>query len=162
MTVKDVLTERVTTCQTETNLAVASAMMWEKDCGVLPVLNEMGELTGILTDRDICIALGTRNSRPSEVTAREVMVSSPVTCRPTDDIRAALLIMRNAKIRRLPVVGEDGLLEGIVSLGDILFNARRGLVVAGTTTGVPSGELVAALQAIYSRADQIATQSVAA
>jgi CBS domain-containing protein len=162
MTVKDVLTEQVTTCQPETNLAAASALMWENDCGVLPVLNERGELLGILTDRDICIALGTRNSRPSEVTAGEVMVTSPMTCRSTDGIRAALIIMRNAKIRRLPVVAEGGLLEGIVSLGDILLNARRGFAVAGTATGVPSGELVTALQAIYSRVDQVSAQPAAA
>jgi CBS domain-containing protein len=44
MTVKDVMTEQVTTCQPETNLAAASALMWEKDCGVLPVLSETGRL----------------------------------------------------------------------------------------------------------------------
>src|ERR1700733_3684024 len=112
MTVRDVLTERVTTCQPETNLAAASALMWEKDCGGLPVLNETGELAGILTDRDICIALGTRNKLPSELTAREGRGISPLRCKRADNISAALEIMREAKVRRLPVVTENGVVEG--------------------------------------------------
>jgi CBS domain-containing protein len=162
MTVKDVLTEPVATCQPETNLAAASALMWEKDCGVLPVLNEAGELAGILTDRDICIALGTRNRLPSEATVREVMGTSPVICNPTDDIRSALQIMREAKVRRLPVVSENGVVEGVVSISDIILSARRGFAMAGTASGVSNGDLITALQAICSRADHISTQSAAA
>jgi CBS domain-containing protein len=162
MKVKEVLTKQVTTCQPETNLAAASAMMWEKDCGMLPVVNETGELAGILTDRDICIALGTRNRLPSEITVREVMGSHPLICKPTDDIRSALQIMREAKVRRLPVVSESGVVEGVVSISDIVLSARRGFAMAGTASGVSNGDLVVALQEIYSRGDQIATQSAAA
>jgi CBS domain-containing protein len=162
MTVKEVFTEQVTTCQPETNLAAASALLWEKDCGALPVLNEMGELAGIVTDRDICIALGTRNRLPSEVTVREVMVTGTFICRSSDDIRSALQIMREAKVRRLPVVRENGVLEGIVSVSDIILNARRGFVMAGSTTGVSNTDLVPALQAICSRASRISIQSAAA
>ena len=162
MTVKDVLTQPVVTCQPDTNLAAAVALMWENDCGVLPVLAETGEVTGILTDRDICIAQGTRNRLPSEITVREVMGTSPLICKPTDDIRSALQIMREAKVRRLPVVGENGVLEGVVSISDIVLSARRGLVMAGSTTGVSNGDLVTALQAICSRASRISIQSAAA
>jgi CBS domain-containing protein len=162
MKVRDVLTEPATCCQPDTNLAVASALMWEKDCGVLPVLNETGELAGILTDRDICIALGTRNKLPSEITAREVMGISPLICKPADDIRSALQIMREAKVRRLPVVGENGVVEGVVSISDIVLSARRGFAVAGTASGVSNGDLVTALQTICSRTDRISTQWAAA
>lgn len=162
MTVKDVLTEPVTTCQPETNLAAASGLMWDKDCGLLPVLNEAGELAGILTDRDICIALGTRNRLPSEITVREVMGTKPLICKPTDDIRSALEIMREAKVRRLPVVRENGVLEGVVSISDIVLSARRGFVMAGTASGVSNGDLVTALQGIYSRVDLVSTKSAAA
>jgi CBS domain-containing protein len=162
MTVKDVLTDQITTCQPETNLAAASALMWEKDCGVLPVLNEGGELAGILTDRDICIALGTRNRLPSEIAVREVMGTNLSICKPTDDIRSALQTMREAKVRRLPVVRENGVVEGVVSISDILLCARRGFGVAGTASGVSNGDLISALQAICSRADRIPAQLAAA
>jgi CBS domain-containing protein len=55
MKVRDIMTTDVKCCGLDTNLAAASELMWNNDCGVLPVL-ENGKLAGILTDRDICIA----------------------------------------------------------------------------------------------------------
>jgi CBS domain-containing protein len=160
MTVKDVLTQPVVTCQPETNLAAAIALMWQNDCGVLPVLAKTGELVGILTDRDICIALGTRNRSAAELTAREVMGTNPLTCKPADDVRAAMITMRNAKIRRLPVVDEDGGLAGIVSVADIALNAGRRFGNGGTA--VSFAEVVNAMQAIFARSVEEADRSVAA
>lgn len=114
MIVADVMTKEVATCRPETNLAAASALMWENDCGALPVLADTGEVAGMLTDRDICIALGTRDRRSSEVTAREAAATHALVCKPKDDIGRALQIMQDARIRRLPVVDEDGALKGIV------------------------------------------------
>jgi CBS domain-containing protein len=126
MTVRDVMTKQVTTCRTYTNLAAASALMWDNDCGALPALTETGELAGILTDRDICIALGTRNARASDLTVRDVVESLPLSCKPTDDVRTTLQIMRQAKIRSLPVVNEGGALEGTVSIDDIATSVQSG------------------------------------
>ena len=53
MTIRDVMTKQVMTCRPETNLAAASALMWENDCGALPILAETGELAGILTEGGI-------------------------------------------------------------------------------------------------------------
>jgi CBS domain-containing protein len=161
MTVKDVLTQPAVTCQPENSVAAVVALMWENDCGMLPVLTETGELAGILTDRDICIALGTRNRLPSETTVREVMGTAPCICKPTDDIRSALQAMRAAKVRRLPVVGENGVLEGVVSISDIVLSARRGLVMAGSATGVSNGDLIPALQDICSRSRKSITSAAA-
>ena len=162
MMVKDVLTQPVVTCRPETNLAAAVALMWENDCGVLPVVTETGELAGILTDRDICIALGTRNTLPSGIAVREVMGTALLVCKPTDHVRSALQIMRHAQIRRLPVVSEDGVLEGVVSISDILLSARRGLAMAAGAPGVSNADLVTALQAIYFRGDRGSVQPAAA
>jgi CBS domain-containing protein len=93
---------------------------------------------------------------------REVMGTSLLICKPTDDIRSALQVMREAKVRRLPVVSENGVLEGVVSISDIVLSARRGFAMAGTATGISNGDLVTALQVICSRADRISTQSAAA
>ncbi len=56
MKVKDVMTPTVQTCMPETSLATAAMMMWESDCGVLPVVNVSNEVVGMITDRDICMA----------------------------------------------------------------------------------------------------------
>lgn len=122
MTVREVMTEEVTTCHLDTNLAAASALMWENDRRALPVLTSAGEFAGILTDRDICIALGTRNVRASELTAGQVVGGGAAVCSSSDDIGVALQIMRDAKLRRLPVVEADRRLVGIVSIGDVDFS----------------------------------------
>ena len=120
MKVRDVMTKQITTCRTYTNLAAASALMWDNDCGALPALTETGELAGILTDRDICIALGTRNARASDLTVRDVVEASPLSCQSNDDILTTLLIMQQAKLRFLPVVNDAGVLEGVLSIDDIV------------------------------------------
>jgi CBS domain-containing protein len=120
MKVRDVMTKQITTCRTETNLAAASALMWDNNCEVLPALTDSGELAGVLTDRDICIALGTRNTRASDLTVRDVVGGSPLSCQSSDDILTALLIMQQSKLRFLPVVNDTGVLEGMLSIDDIV------------------------------------------
>ena len=149
MTIKDLMTRETTTCQTDTTLAAASALMWENDCGALPALAETGELAGFITDRDICIALGTRDARASELTVRDVVGPPSLICKSTDDIGSVLQTMREARIRRLPVVDEDGALEGMVSIDDIVLSVQRADGKAGST--IAYRDVATALQEISSR-----------
>jgi CBS domain-containing protein len=118
MKVRDIMTREVSCCTTGTNLATATEMIWTTDCGVLPVVDD-GKLAGIITDRDICIALGTQNRRATEVTAGEVATHDVQTCNSGNDVSSAMSIMRRAKVRRLPVV-DDGKIVGILALNDIV------------------------------------------
>jgi signal-transduction protein with cAMP-binding, CBS, and nucleotidyltransferase domain len=92
--------------------------MWKGDCGTLAVL-DADRLVGVITDRDICIALGTRNRPASEVLVKDIVSVDPQTCTPDVDLHAAMATMQRAKVRRLPVV-ENGKLEGILALDDIV------------------------------------------
>jgi CBS domain-containing protein len=123
MKVSDVMTTTVQTCRPSTDLAAAAGVFWKGDCGVIPVADDGGKLLGIVTDRDVCIALGTRNERASEATVGEVMTRDVKTCKPEDDVRTVLETMARAKVRRLPVVADGGVLRGIVSLNDLLLRA---------------------------------------
>jgi CBS domain-containing protein len=123
MKVRDLMTKDVKSCGPDTNLAAATELMWNADCGVLPVV-ENGRLAGIITDRDISIALGTRNRRASDVKVGEVATRDVQTCAPDADVHSALAIMRRAKVRRLPVT-EDGKLEGILALNDVIEAVDR-------------------------------------
>ncbi len=58
MKVKDVMTSPVLFCAPETNLEAAAMIMWESDCGALPVVNHEQQVVGMITDRDICMARG--------------------------------------------------------------------------------------------------------
>ena len=73
MKVRDIMTTAPETCGPKTNLASVAAHLWRADCGVLPVIDQDRKLIGIITDRDICIALGTRDRPASEVVVDEVM-----------------------------------------------------------------------------------------
>jgi CBS domain-containing protein len=125
MRVRDLMRSPVVFCHPETNLAEAAALMWDRDCGALPVVNGGGKVTGVITDRDMCVALGTRNKRASEITVGDVSSRVPRTCGPDDDIHTALKAMSEARVRRLPVVNRAGMLEGILCLHDILLRARH-------------------------------------
>ncbi len=125
MRVREIMTANPVCCKPETNLAEATKLMWKTDCGVLPVVRDK-RLAGVLTDRDICIAMGTRGKRASELTADEVATHRVETCLPGDEIHTAMAAMERAKVRRLPVVGLDGSIEGIVTLSDIVMAAESG------------------------------------
>lgn len=121
----DIMTSAVAFCRPETNLADAAATMWEHNCGALPVVNEHSHVTGMITDRDICIALATRNRLASELTAGEVSSRRSYTCNPDENIRGVLATMRDHKVHRVPVVHHDGTLAGIISIDDIIFSAKE-------------------------------------
>jgi CBS domain-containing protein len=113
-------------CRPETNLAEAARIMWSGDCGALPVVERNGQVVGMITDRDIAIAVGTRNRTPSEFTVFEVKLNPRelYTCAPEDDIHDALRTMRTQGVRRLPVVN-SGALRGMLCLNEITLNASR-------------------------------------
>lgn len=124
MKVQDILKAQVGRCGPKTNLAEVVHVMWENDCGIVPIVDEMNVVLGVLTDRDICMALGTRDRRAAELTADEVASARVVTCHPRDDVRTVLDLMASEAVRRLPVVNDAGQLVGVVSISDALLAAR--------------------------------------
>ena len=133
MKVREMMTSEVKACRAETNLAEAVKDMWEGDCGALPVVNSEGRVTGVITDRDICIALATRGGSADRIAVREVAQGHAYTCLPEDDATAALQTMKAHKVRRLPVVDAEGHVRGILSLNDVVTHAG-----AATPTEVAS------------------------
>jgi CBS-domain-containing membrane protein len=123
MTIQDIMTRDVQTCRPESNLAAAAEKMWRGDCGALPVVDPFGKVVGIITDRDIAIALGTKHRVASDVTVGEVMSSNVFVCGPDDDIGTAVNTIEKKKVRRLPVVYADWKLHGLVALNDLALNA---------------------------------------
>jgi CBS domain-containing protein len=120
MKVKEIHTSDVKSVRPDANLAHAAVIMWDNDCGVVPVVEREGQLIGIISDRDICIALGTRAQRAGEVNVQDAMSRNVRTCRPTDEVDTALETMADERVRRLPVVDEKGILRGILSINDVL------------------------------------------
>ena len=140
MKVKDIMTGEPRTCSPDTTLAAAGNLMWEGDCGILPVVDD-GKLVGVVTDRDMYIALATQNARASHVRVGAVATKTVATCEPEDDVHAALATMKQTRVRRLPVVGFGRTVLGIVSMNDILL-------AAGPGKAVDSEDVVDTLQGI--------------
>ncbi len=149
MRVQDVMTKTVASCQPNANLAAAAALMWEHNCGQLPVVNDEGKVSAVITDRDLCIALGTRNQRACELKVRDVTCRAAVVCHADDHLRSALKIMAVEQVRRLPVVDHEGALVGILSLDDVTLQARH----HGDTDRPPISfeDVMNTLRAIYHR-----------
>jgi CBS domain-containing protein len=120
MKVREIMTADVGTCRPETNLAEAVKLMWEKDCGALPVVKSDGKLGGIITDRDICVALATRGQTADHISVGEVASGKIYTCVTDDDTSAALQTMKSQRVRRLAVVDGNGRLKGMLSIGDVV------------------------------------------
>jgi CBS domain-containing protein len=120
MRVKQLMTGQVESCRSSQSLSDAARIMWERDCGFVPVTAEDGPaLMGVITDRDICMATFTQGRAPGDIAIGSVMTRELHTCRPTDDIATAADLMRKAQVHRLPVVDARGDLLGVISLADI-------------------------------------------
>lgn len=153
MKIKDVMTKAPITCTPDTNIAAAAERMLKGDCGVLPVVAADGTLAGIVTDRDLFIALATRDKLASQLTVGEVARTTVFSCGVDTDIVTALGIMKRHYVRRLPVLDEDGTVVGIVSMNDIVL-------AAGRRKAVHNEDAVETLQAIC--AHRLPSTSVAA
>jgi CBS domain-containing protein len=121
-----VMTRDVEACGPEADLASAAAIMWRRDCGAAPVVDGDGRVVGMITDRDICMALATRGQPATEVKVGEVMSHPVQACTTVDDVKEALEVMRRDQLRRLPVVDSAGRLAGILSLSDVVLHSERG------------------------------------
>lgn len=120
MRVQDVMTSPAYSCAPDVNLAAAAKAMRDYDCGAMPVLDGGGRPVGILTDRDVCMAVAQMNRFPAAIRVSEVMTPEPFTCHPGTGLGDALVLMAACQVRRLPVVDGDARLVGIISLSDIV------------------------------------------
>lgn len=121
--VEDVMTRTPWSCEPDANLAEVAEQMWVHDCGSVPVVWN-GHVLGMITDRDVAIALGTRDKQAHDVTAAEVAVAPVAYCRLNDDVHAALHLMGEARVRRLPVLNEKDELVGMIGINDLILAGR--------------------------------------
>ena len=124
MRVKELMTESPKACTLTDNLAKVARLMWEADCGIVPVVSEGGKVVGLITDRDICMAAMTKGRNVANIAVEDVVSGKVYTCKAGDDIHSALDTMREHQVRRLPVTAEDGKLQGMLSMNDVMLRAE--------------------------------------
>ena len=141
MKARELMTQPPQTCAPNTDLAEASRRMKQSGCGTLVVVDGHGRTVGILTDRDLALAVGDRRRNAAAAPVATAMSHGVHSCRPDDDLAQVVQQMSAARVRRLPVINAAGDVKGVISIDDIILWA----VVDGT---VPSGDVINALRTI--------------
>jgi CBS domain-containing protein len=126
MTIEPLMSRQVQHCRPDQTLDYAASQMWEHDCGCLPVCSGNGEsrVIGMLTDRDICMAALFQGRPLRELKVADAMSRDIRVCEVDDRPEDVELLMREQRIRRVPVTDASGALVGIVSLADLARAAR--------------------------------------
>ena len=120
--IRELMTKNPCAIDADKPVTYAAKMMRDEDVGLAPIV-EGQKLVGTLTDRDIAIRVVAEGKDPQTVTVREVATTKVVTLDPRQDLDEALRLMAEHRIRRLPVVEEDGSLAGVVAQADIAQHA---------------------------------------
>ncbi|HUO84047.1 MAG TPA: CBS domain-containing protein [Thermoanaerobaculia bacterium] len=116
--VRDIMTAHPICGSPDATLKDLATKMAEFNCGEIPIC-EMGKLVGVVTDRDITCRAVAAGRDPSLTRASEIMTLAPAAIRPDSKIDASIALMERFQVRRLPVVDENGHIEGILSMTDI-------------------------------------------
>jgi CBS domain-containing protein len=120
MKVKELSELDPATCRPQESLERAAQIMWDRDCGCVPVVDDEHRPIGMITDRDVTMAAYTRGQALCDVPIDAVMAREVRCCRAMDPVDVAHQRMREHQVRRLPVVDELGVLVGVVSLADLV------------------------------------------
>jgi CBS domain-containing protein len=122
MRVSEVMTHDAVCCSRTTSVMNAVRMLREFDIGFLLVIDDLWtrKLIGVVTDRDLCLAVLWEMHDPTLTTVEDCMATDLVTCTPEMDIREILATMAEHQIRRLPVVDQEDCVRGIVGISDLI------------------------------------------
>ena len=131
MNVSELMTKNAVTCRPEEPLHRAAQIMWDHDCGCVPVVDDSNTIQGMITDRDVCMAALMQGKSLSEISIGNAMSRAIYACSPSDDVEKAAELMRVHQVRRVPVLNAQGQVVGVLSLGDFARALSR-----STTNGV--------------------------
>ena len=139
MKVEQIMNRDVKTCGLHESLNKAAQIMWDSCCGAVPVVDDQRRPVGFLTDRDVCMAAYTQGKPLAELQAEGAMARKVVCCKADDNLDSAAQLMRQNRTRRVPVIDQEGVLVGLLTLDDLACEAAR--VLRGRTNDT-LGDLV--------------------
>lgn len=125
MQIKDVMSHPVVSVPSDATLDQAARLMWEFDCGFVPVIGDDGRLVGAVTDRDICMAAYTQGRPLYEIPVDTAMAKTVVAVHSEELIEQAEYLMRESQVRRLPVLDGESRPVGVIAMNDLARLASR-------------------------------------
>jgi CBS domain-containing protein len=124
MRVNEIMSTPALTCHAQDTLNVAARLMWDGDCGAIAVVNDEGNLVGMITDRDICMA-GLLQAMPlASIPVHVAMARHVYAVEPDQSIDDVERLMATHQVRRIPVV-IDGKPIGLVAVNDLAREAAK-------------------------------------
>jgi len=134
MKVSKLMTKALYTCQSNEFLDRAAQLMWDRDIGALPVVDDKEHLVGVITDRDVAMAAYLREEPLRAIPVHVVMAQHVHACRADDEVSVVEATMAKYQLHRIPVIDEGRRPIGMVTLNDIARDA--GSEVASTLTAI--------------------------
>ena len=119
MLLKDVMTPAPVVCRPTDKIDFVANLMLEHNCGEIPVCDG-GKVLGVITDRDIATRVVAFGKTPAAISVNDVMTTNVFTMSENETLAAALDLMEERLVRRLPVVDASGQIVGIVSQADLM------------------------------------------
>lgn len=124
MKISELMTRDVKTCAPADTLQRAAQIMWENDCGIVPIV-EGDRVVGMITDRDVCMAAYTQGQPLWQIPVSGAMATDVHGVHEDDSLDAAESLMQRMRVRRVPVLDGGGRLKGILSMNDLARHSRR-------------------------------------
>lgn len=135
-----IMAKNVATAVRTASLQEAAVTLRDVDVGILPVVDEnTGRLVGVLTDRDIVVRAVARGFDVRATPVGDIMTEELFTAGPDDFVFEAIRTMGAKQVRRIPIVDQDGILLGIVSMADIALEMEDEREIAETLEEISSG-----------------------
>lgn len=144
--VQDLMSATPHRCHPSDSLNEAARIMWEHDCGCVPVVDHLDHVVGIITDRDICMGAYTQGRTLSDIPIASVCARQVHTCAPDDPLAKAEGLMMSHQVRRLAVTEPDGHLVGVLSVSDMARHLH--LVTPAKSNGASSRALSLVMEAV--------------
>lgn len=119
------MTHPAVTCHVDDSLSTAAKKMWDRDIGALVVVDDRGNLAGMITDRDICMAAWTQGRTLGEARVGSAMARHVIVAGPDSRCVDLELLMSKHQLHRIPIVDAAGRPLGVVSLNDLALESVR-------------------------------------
>jgi CBS domain-containing protein len=137
---REIMTSNVSVGTVEMTLQEVAKLMKDKDIGVLPIVESgTNKLLGIVTDRDIVVR-AIAEAKDSATKVSDVMTTELFTAKPDDFAFNAIRTMGEKQVRRVPIVNDDGILQGIVSMADVALEMEDEREIAETLEEISTGK----------------------
>ena len=137
---REIMTKNVSTAERDASLQEVARILKDGDIGILPIVEEeTSKLIGLVTDRDIVVRAVADGRSVTETKVGEIMTTELFTAKPNDFAFEAIRTMGDRQVRRVPIVDDEGILQGIVSMADIALEMEDEREIAETLEEISSG-----------------------